>query len=107
MVQSIDYKAFLYCKRIKSVTVPAGCKIGCEILGKDVFPAGCNVFTTGELKTAEGIVYASVTETYILMMSDGTPIVRFHNATGELERMEGEEWVPCTLDASGATTSGG
>jgi len=60
-----------------------------------------------ELKTTEGIVYASETERFILMMSDREPIVRFCKATGVVEVMEGEEWVLCTLDASGATTSGG
>ena len=60
-----------------------------------------------ELTTTEGTVYASITETYTFMMSDGVPIARFHNTTGEIEQIKGEDWMPCNLDASGATTSGG
>ena len=85
-----------------------------------------------EYKTAEGVLYATQTLDFIFQMSDrvqtmrfhnATSLVdkmdfifqmsdrvqtmRFHNATSLVEKMEGGEWVLSTLDASGATTSGG
>ena len=60
-----------------------------------------------EYKTAEGVLYATQTLDFIFQMSDRVQTMRFHNATSLVEKMDGGEWVLSTLDASGATTSGG
>jgi len=98
-VESIGNGAFNGCEGIESVTSAAGC-----VIGSSAFPAGCKTGDEDEdgeeegeeFKMTDGRVCAIQTEKYFYMVSHGVRIMRFCNATGEVEKKE-ERWVPKIL----------